>query len=40
MASHPLGWADRVRAGVGDIADRMAWANLSLTARTWSPPGA
>jgi len=40
MASHPLGWADRVRAGVGDIADRMAWANLSLTARTWSLPGA
>ncbi|HSY85690.1 MAG TPA: hypothetical protein VLA85_03895, partial [Verrucomicrobiae bacterium] len=37
MAPDPSGWADRVRAGVGDIADRLAWASLLSTAQTWPP---
>ena len=37
MSPDPLGWAARVRAGVGDIADRLAWASFSPIARTWPP---
>ena len=39
MAADPLGWAERVRAGVGAIADRLAWANLSPIARKLAAAG-
>jgi hypothetical protein len=35
IAPDPLAWAARLRAGVAEIADRLAWGSILPAARSW-----